>query len=578
MFAKIDARRPKYPDPDGLRAKAEAERRNERLATMYVEGLEAIDQREWKKAIQNFEALEREQRDYRQTRFYLTKAREQLAASIPPPPVKAQWRPEQLAPSMPPPRRPSSAEQSTIQPTIQSQTTELSHHLAEWSTLASILQRPIVRTIATLAVAAIACWLVAASSNEVENLKLKIIYGEIDRDLPHRTVAIWGLLVSIPGLAATIFKQPTHRSIVAMLLSGLSFIIGIYVFAFGFASGFAVADKFESAAIVEQARILFLGGWLGSVWGLALALTLFASTRRRSLLLLPFGIVGITATAYLSFSPYVDPEIPSLGAEGAVMGWTVWGVVAAGMLLWVNPQRSSPAELLTIWSIIQRQATNLNNFLTKQPVLQSILRRPGVGTITPFVTSAIGCWLIATSLSSHEIRGLRLDLIYGGSTTLDLSHWAIVKWGLLVAIPGLVMTIFRKRTRHLAPALLFNGLVFVAGVYVFYSFALGFAHAAKFENNAIVEQARILFLGSWLGLIWGLGLALTLYTTTRRRSLLLLPFGIISITAITFLWISPYIQPKIPNLGAEGAIVSWAVWGAATAGMLLWVNSQKVHQ
>ncbi len=322
VFAKIDARRPKYPDPDGLRAKAEAERRNARLAAMYAEGLEAIDRREWKKAIQNFEALEREQRDYRQTRFHLAKAREQLAAA-----GRAPLKFEPVT--------------SSTLPIVQRQTPELSRDRVEWSTLASILQRPIVRTIAALVVAAIACrWVAESETTEgLEELKKKLIYGETWRDLLPETVIRWALLISIPGLVVTLFKLPTRRSALALLVSGLAFAIGIYVFALGFAGDFAKADEFEYAAIIEQARILFLGGWLGSIWGLAVALTLFGATRRRSLLLLPFGIVSVTATTFLSLSPFVYPEIPNLGVEGAVMGWAVWGVAAAGMLMWVNSQK-----------------------------------------------------------------------------------------------------------------------------------------------------------------------------------------------------------------------------------------------
>jgi uncharacterized RDD family membrane protein YckC len=82
VFERIRAQDPLSPDPDGLREAARREidqsRVNQRLATLYYEGLQAMDARDWRRALTTFEEIERLQPGYREAAALAVRARKAL--------------------------------------------------------------------------------------------------------------------------------------------------------------------------------------------------------------------------------------------------------------------------------------------------------------------------------------------------------------------------------------------------------------------------------------------------------------------------------------------------------------------
>jgi hypothetical protein len=102
VFERIAALHKSFPDPDGLLASArehiEAAAREQKLATLYDQGLRRMDAGEWAEAQKRFEELQRLAPGYRETAALLARARQELAGrtarprpAAPVQPVRFPW-------------------------------------------------------------------------------------------------------------------------------------------------------------------------------------------------------------------------------------------------------------------------------------------------------------------------------------------------------------------------------------------------------------------------------------------------------------------------------------------------------
>jgi uncharacterized membrane protein HdeD (DUF308 family) len=85
LFEQINAEDPDYPDPEGLGVSARdalaAQERKQVVAALYDRGQRYINSREWRRAIESFEEIQRLEPNYRATNALLTKARRQESAA-----------------------------------------------------------------------------------------------------------------------------------------------------------------------------------------------------------------------------------------------------------------------------------------------------------------------------------------------------------------------------------------------------------------------------------------------------------------------------------------------------------------
>ncbi len=524
---EIYRRDPRYPDADGLRLKAAEELRKAKIEATYHEGLEALDHGEWKKALRVFVAVEREQRDYRQVRQHLATVRAKLSEATP--------------------RRGLHV--------------PMAEKASQWLRLRS------VRVIAALTVSAIAGWMLAGSVPVARLRTLQVAQVPLTSSL--QAVATLTILVTVPGLVAALFKPSSRRLIVALLVSGLAFVVSMYMFEAAFPPG-SVASGFR------QARTALAGAVPGLIWSLVVALILRSEAGNQSLLWLPVGTVGLTLSMYVTLSALT---IPSLGRVESATIWIFWGIVACGLWLWTNPATMDPAVALPGWTAIRRYASRLIARAEGTPVARAVRRHPRAEAVVIGLISATGCALGAAGMSAKEWSTLQSVLIYGPIQLTSPSLAIVVKWTLIVAVPGIFALVLKYKRRLLSMALIASSVAFALGVLAFYSIGTSnFISAWRFgEQVALVQQYRLLALSGTLGMIFGLVTTLACFARGRSRSLLWLPLGFIGIAGTTYLSLSPPVIPSIASLGSAGAIAAWGIWGLVAALQWLWVSSRRAH-